>query len=265
MSGLTEDRRRQLQRANLVNLLRNGAFEFIDRARPWFPYTSGQVGPYYVQSVAVERDGAAYAAAIDAVVEIIRAEAGGFDAISGGETRDWDFSNPAACALRVPHIKIYKDGKMLGADPAGKRILHVADLNNEGSSMRDLWKPYIEGRGGRLVGVVFFVDRLEEGADVMRDLGLPSFSVVPLDEPAWDIAQAEGFVSEWTRASLAERGRDRNAWAERVLLSNPDYFRDFYGNAATSAKAEKILRAYPRISGALRAAAGQGDSGGGAA
>ena len=178
-----------MQATNLRNLLNTGAFRFVDERTPWFPYTSGQVGPYYVQSTTVEKDGEAYATAIQSLVGLIQTEVGAFDAISGGETRDWDFSNPVAIALRKPHLKMYKDGKILGADIAGKTFLHVADLNNEGSSVRDYWKPIIEQGGGRLAGVVSFVDRMEDGFTALKKLGIRLFCVVPLDARAWGIAR----------------------------------------------------------------------------
>ena len=53
-----------MQETNLRNLLNTGAFRFVDEHTPWFPYTSGQVGPYYVQSTTVEKDGVAYATAV---------------------------------------------------------------------------------------------------------------------------------------------------------------------------------------------------------
>lgn len=249
---LEQKRYRELQETNLLNLLKAGAFQFIDVATPWFPYTSGQVGPYYVQSIAIEKDGAAYAAAIRSMLEIIRAEFPACDAISGGETRDWDFSNPVAVALEKPHVKIYKDGKTLGADIAGKAILHVADLNNEGSSLRDCWKPVIEKQGGRLIGFMAFVDRLEEGTEVIRELGLKAASVVPLDARAWDLARQAGFLPGAAHAALTERLRDRRAWAVRTLLDHPAHFQTLYGNPATNARALKIIRTYPEIETELK-------------
>lgn len=240
------------QESNLRNLLKTGAFRFVDERTPWFPYTSGQVGPYYVQSTTVEKDGAAYATAIQSLVHLIRAQAGAYDAISGGETRDWDFSNPVAVALQKPHLKIYKDGKVLGADIAGKTFLHVADLNNEGSSVRDYWKPIIEKGGGRLAGVVSFVDRMEDGFTVLSRLGLRLFSVVPLDERAWSIARDTGHVSARLYAELVDRLNNRDAWAERALLSRPAYFRQFYLDPKTNAKAAKIIGAYSRIRADLK-------------
>jgi orotate phosphoribosyltransferase len=236
-----------MQETNLRNLLKTGAFRFVDERTPWFPYTSGQVGAYYVQSTTVEKDGPAYAAAIQSLASLIRADAGAFDAISGGETRDWDFSNPVAVALRKPHLKLYKDGKALGADIAGKTFLHVADLNNEGSSVRDYWKPIIEQGGGRMAGVVAFVDRMEEGFALLKGLGLRLLSVVPLDERAWEIARATGHVNAALCAELVARRGDPAAWAEGALLKHPDYFRRFYRNPLTRPKAAKIINTYTRI------------------
>lgn len=236
-----------LQEENLLNLLKTGAFQFIDEHTPWFPYTSGQVGPYYVQSTSIENDGAAYATAIESLVRVIAEHGVPFDAISGGETRDWDFSNPVAVALRKPHLKIYKDGKTLGAAIAGRTFLHVADLNNEGSSVRDYWKPIIEAGGGRLATVVSFVDRLEDGFKLLQGLGLRLFCVVPLDTRAWDLARESGHVSDELYAQLVSRAGNPQAWAESTLLAHPDFFRHFYRQRQTRPKAEKIMNTYHRI------------------
>lgn len=240
-----------MQETNLRNLLNTGAFRFADEHIPWFPYTSGQVGPYYVQSTTVEKNGRAYATAIQSLVGLIQTQVGTFDAISGGETRDWDFSNPVAIALRKPHLKMYKNGKVLGADIAGQTFLHVADLNNEGSSVRDYWKPIIEQGGGRLAGVVSFVDRMEDGFTALRKLGIRLFCVVPLDARAWGIARETGHVSAALYAQLVARQDNRDAWAEHALLSHPDYFRRFNQDPKTRAKAARIINTYTRISADL--------------
>lgn len=239
--------RLQLQRENLVNLLRSGAFQFIDEKTPWFPYTSGEIGPYYVQSIAVEKDGAAYVKAVDSLVNLIKTGFPDCDLISGGETRDWDFSNPVAYALGKPHLKLYKNGKMLGADPAGKRVLHVADLNNEGSSVRDYWLPAVRKSGGDFAGVVFFVDRLEDGARVMDSLGLQHDSVVPLNEQAWAIVRDSGYISEAVYGELVKRIADKRAWALDRLKTHKSYFMDFQKQEANRDKASKIIKTYPEI------------------
>lgn len=240
-----------LQKTNLRSLIKTGAFRFIDETTPWFPYTSGQVGPYYVQSVCIEKDGAGYTRAIKSLVELIRAEVGALDVISGGETRDWDFSNPVAVMMKKPHAKMYKDGRLLGADVNGKKVVHVADLNNEGSSLRDYWKPIVERNKGSFIAVVSFVDRLEDGYFLFKKMSLPCYSVVPLDQPAWDMMLAEEYISVRLHAQLVARMQDRRKWAINALLNNPEYFRNFYAREATRVKAVKIMQTYVEISNDL--------------
>jgi len=111
-----------------------------------FWYTSGKIGPYYVNThflygseqkanellsiidnaknnkqecsyIVFENavknydEQAIYKTAIDALVESIKENAGinEFDFISGGERRDWFFSLVAAHLLKKPHITIFKD------------------------------------------------------------------------------------------------------------------------------------------------------------
>jgi len=236
-----------LQKTNLRNLLRTGAFRFVDKATPWFPYTSGQIGPYYVQSVCIEKDGGAYAYAVQSLIALIRAEIGSFDVIAGGETRDWDFSNPVAVMMGKSHAKMYKDGRLLGADVNGKKVVHVADLNNEGSSVRDYWKPIVERNNGAFIAVVSFIDRLEDGYFLFKEMALPCYSVVPLDKTAWDIILKEGYISKNVHKQLVARMQDRRSWAINALLDNPEYFRNFYAQHANRAKAIKIMQTYAEI------------------
>jgi len=240
-----------LQKTSLCNLIKTGAFRFIDDNTPWFPYTSGQIGPYYVQSVCIEKDGAAYAHAVQSLIELIKAQIGVCDVISGGETRDWDFSNPVAALMGKPHAKLYKDGRLLGAEVRGKKVVHVADLNNEGSSVHDYWKPIIEKNGGSFTAVVSFVDRMEDGFYLFKQMALPNYSVVPLDEKAWDILLDEKQISVDLHKQLLARMRDRRGWAVQTLLREEVYFKKFHADPATHAKAEKIMLTYAEIGGKL--------------
>ena len=167
-----------IQQRGLDILARHkGGFQFTNT---FFPYTSGEIGPYYVQSGVVQNDGMDYYHAISdmsALVErTICRDCLSQIVISGGETRDWIFSNPVSVHLSrehnksIPSVMLYKDGKTVGADIKGKELVHIADLNNEGSSPRDYWKPIIEKAGGTVKHIFFYVDRMEEG--VLGDYGL---------------------------------------------------------------------------------------------
>ena len=113
-----------------------------------------------------------------------------------------------------------------------------------------------------MAGAVFFVDRMGEGTAVMRELGVRSAAVVPLDEAAWGIALAGRHVSPGVYASLVKRSKDPRAWAVRALLDNPEYFRNFAAAAGARDKALKILRTYPEAQAVLKRFTDAPDAGG---
>lgn len=124
------------ERRNIDAIVRNGGLEF---PKPFEIYTSGKIGPHYIQSTVVINEPQLYQDAIDSIIKLISDCIGDdFDNISGGETRDWPFSAPVAYAIPKPYTILYKADKILGADMNGKTVVHVADLNNQGSSVRDM-------------------------------------------------------------------------------------------------------------------------------
>jgi orotate phosphoribosyltransferase len=234
---------RKFQKQNLLLLAKNGGFQFTDK---WFPYTSGWIGPYYVQSMDVCKTAIGFAGAIDGIVQtiekIIRDSDQAIDIISGGESRDWPFAFPVAEKLGVAPVMIYKDGKMLGADVKGKIVIHVADLNNEGSSPRDMWVPAIRSAGGIITSIVFLVDRLEDGVEEMEKLGINSYAVIPLNQEAWKFLQKEGFINEDIYNSLMEYWQDREAWGVKKLTEHPEILSEIIKKDVK--KGMKIYRKY---------------------
>lgn len=231
-------------------LVRNDGFQFTNT---FFPYASGEIGSYYIESTVVENSGRDYRKACQSMARLIKEHAPiPWDfVISGGESRDWDFSNPVAAMLGRPHFKIYKDGRTKGArDIAGKTVMHIADLNNQGSSPRDLWVPAIQKAGGTIEHIFFYVDRLEDGVQVMKDLGLRSHAVVPLDEHAWDILQEYEVITPEVYNSLRTRMEDKDRWARAMLISNQGFetLKELFMEPKTISKAWKILDVgYPTL------------------
>jgi len=245
----------RLQEQHLTALAENGGFQFT---KTFFPYASGEIDSYYVQSAAIMQNGIDYHQACDAIENLVREVAppsGDFGCISGGESRDWMFSFPVAEKMRLPHAMIYKDGKRLGADMKDKRVVHIADLNNEGSSPRDYWIPAIKDAGGTIEHIFFYVDRLEDGVQVMEDLGLQSHSLVPLDAHAWDYLKSLKVLGPQTHHQLIERAENKDAWARKMLKSKAGKRRlaDLFEDSKTNAKARKILdKGYPDMKEELR-------------
>jgi len=241
----TGEQRRILQDRNLGFLVQNKGFQFSET---FFPYTSGQIGNYYVQSADVMKHGTCFSRAVrDMRLMIDRVLEEGnepeIDFVSGGESRDWIFSYPIACTLERPHFTIYKDGKTLGADVKGKRGIHVADLNNEGSSPRDLWLPAIKKAGGEVKYIFFYVDRMEDGVQVMQELGLVSNAVVSMDAHAWETLLQTNAISPEVYDASMQRLEDKGAWAREMLRSERGLERlaELARDTKSVEKAKKIL------------------------
>lgn len=139
---------------------------------------------------------------------------------------------------------------MLGPSLENKYVIHVADLNNEGSSPRDKWVPAIRKAGGKIEHIFFYVDRMEDGVKVMQDLGLKSDSLVPLDEHAWNYLKSNRFINDDIYKNLRARLEDRHSWAISMLKSERGFQRliELHDNPKTTEKFLKIIRAgYPDV------------------
>ena len=234
-----------LQEKNLDRLKRRGGFKFTNT---FFPYASGEIGPYYVQSGVVQNNGHDLAEAVSNMAFMVEQTIGvpyinNNTVISGGETRDWIFSLPIATQLKIPHAMLYKNGKIVGANMNGKKVIHIADLNNEGSSPRDYWVPAIKGAGGKITDIFFYVDRMERGTKVIKELGLKSHVLVPLNEHAWDYLKQEGILSQEIYNNLRQRMEDQDGWARRMLRSEVGLGRlvELIQDDKTLAKVKKII------------------------
>lgn len=251
--------RKKLQERNIDILARNGGFDFTDT---FFPYTSGKIGPYFVQSGVVMNNGRDYASAAKDMTDLIydTVSLDKVDIISGGETRDWIFSNLVVNNLvrdyniSKAHVMLYKNGKTVGTSMAKKRILHVADLNNEGSSVRDYWTPIIKKCKGKISDVSFCVERMENGVQVVENLGLKGHAVVKLDGHAWDYLYVKGAFNSDCYQNIQERMENKNIWAERMLKSDAGVKRlkEILMDEKTLEKGQKILKiGYPHLKGEL--------------
>lgn len=219
------------------------SFKFTDK---WFPYTSGEIGPYYVQSACVLENPEQYRAAITDLTVLAETLDAHFTVISGGESRDWIFSYPLALALQLPHMSVYKDSAVRGVQSG--EALHVADLNNEGSSFRNYWVPTLQKRGGRIVSALFYVDRLEKGTSVLNSLGIPHESVVPLDAHAWRLLLGWGAITPDVYVELLTYMSYPQEWAHKKLCEYPEKLVDLLKNPKTHEKGMKILdKGYPEM------------------
>ena len=191
-------------------LFKTNAIRFCEENKPFW-YTSGKIGPYFINTHFIygnEEDATNLLSYIDEalsnhetlpkkvfekvhtqyqenviyknVIDIMKKyiedniDINSIDYISGGERRDWFFSNILAYLLRKPHISIYKDLSIVISDSnfentkkieniQDKQVLHIADLITVASSYLRAWIPAIEKNGGKMKASCCVVDRMQGG------------------------------------------------------------------------------------------------------
>ena len=209
-------------------LFKTNAIRFCEENKPFW-YTSGKIGPYFINTHFVygsEKDAVELLSYIDEaladkmtlpkkvfekvskqyqeneiyknVIDIMKKyieeniNINEIDYISGGERRDWFFSNILAYLFKKPHISIYKDMTTVVSDfnfentnkvenIEGKKVLHIADLITVASSYIRAWIPAIENLGGKIVASCCVVDRMQGGKEKIEEKGVKSLSLVQVD------------------------------------------------------------------------------------
>ena len=147
--------------------------------------------------------------------------------ISGGQRRDWLFSGPVAVKLGLPHVSLYKDGRMEFLDPAGEiprgflgyHAIHVVDLITKGSSVyrndgeEKGWVPILRRNKIAIGDLAAVVTRNQGGEEMLAEHNVNVYSFVSIDE---------SFLRD--HSNEPERAlayiRDPKTWSENYLKEN---------------------------------------------
>lgn len=196
-------------------LFETNAIRFCEENKPFW-YTSGKIGPYFINTHFVygnETDAVELLSFIDdslsdkmtlpkKVFEKVLEQyntneiyknvintmknyieeninVNEIDFVSGGERRDWFFSNIIAYLLDKPHITIYKDLSTVVSDSKfesthpvvsldNKKVLHVADLITVASSYIRAWIPAIKNLNANICWSCVVVDRMQGGKEKLK-------------------------------------------------------------------------------------------------
>jgi hypothetical protein len=119
-------------------------------------------------------------------------------AIAGGERRDWLFSGPVAKKLEVPHVSVYKDGRIEVLNPnlepvetnRSLYVVPVADLITTASSFYRLdeggkaigWLPWLRGAGHTVEKGIVTVSRCQGAEKKLAPQRLELKAQVYIDE-----------------------------------------------------------------------------------
>ena len=259
--------------SKLMSLLfETNAFKVAEENNPFW-YTSGKIGPYFINAdylYGSEQDSKdllafidqelenesktdipehifkkvldhyntneIYKYVIDQMKEYIETNIGveNVDYISGGERRDWYFSNIMAYLLNKPHVTIYKDlttvvsnSDFTSSEPVssieGKNFLHLADLLNQSASFTRAWKPAIKNLGSSIVWSIFAVDRMQGGTETLTNDGVKVHSLLQIDDSLFTTAKELGVINDEQLTMLREFKKDPDGSMKQFLIDHPEF------------------------------------------
>ncbi len=280
--------------SNLVSyLFKTNSFKVCPDNKPFW-YTSGKIGPYFINThflygsegeatqflsyIDAEKDNkielpkkifektlnqynnnAIYKEVIDEMVSFIKntLNVDEIDYVSGGERRDWFFSNIVANLLGKPHITIFKDLSTVVSNQDfsetsvktnlnGKKVLHVADLITAASSYVRAWIPAVQSLGAEIIWSVVVVDRMQGGNDRLKSLGIDAYSLVQIAPDMFKKALDLGIISEEQNAMLNKFFEDPDGTMRKFLIEHPEFLEN-----ALKSDEKTVVRARLCIEGDL--------------
>ena len=156
------------------------------------------------------------------------------DFISGGERRDWYFSNIIAYLLKKPHITIFKDCETIVSDYnfantnkitdlSGKKVLHITDLVTAASSFTRFWIPAIRNLGGEMVATCYIVDRKQGGTEIIQNEGIKTISLTSIDINLFQKAFEMNIISEVSLEMLKKYIENPFDTMRNFLIAHPEF------------------------------------------
>lgn len=269
-------------------LFKTNAIRFCEENKPFW-YTSGKIGPYFINTHFVygsEKDAVELLSYIDEaladkmtlpkkvfekvskqyqeneiyknVIDIMKKyieeniNIDEIDYISGGERRDWFFSNILAYLFKKPHISIYKDMTTVVSDfnfentnkvenIEGKKVLHIADLITVASSYIRAWIPAIENLGGKIVASCVVVDRMQGGKEKIEEKGVKSLSLVQVDNSLFKEALELGIINENQEKMLEKFFENPDETMRDFLVNHPEFLENALNSDEKTKKRAKLL------------------------
>lgn len=156
------------------------------------------------------------------------------DYISGGERRDWFFSNLIAYLLNKPHITIYKDLTTIVSNSdfsesdyisklENKNLSHIADLLNQSVSFTRNWIPAVNALGSSIKYALFAIDRMDGGTTVLEDCNVEVHSLLKINEELLIQAFELGFISKEQLEVVKNFKKDPMNSMKQFLIDHPEF------------------------------------------
>lgn len=269
-------------------LFETNAIKFCEENKPFW-YTSGKIGPYFINTHFVygnEDDAKSllsfideqlsdkmalpknvfekvlnqyqtneiYKNVIDTMIDSIKSniDIDEIDYVSGGERRDWFFSNIVSHLLNKPHISIYKDLSAVVSDSNfettnklnninNKKVLHIADLVTVASSYIRAWIPAIENLGGKMCWSCVVVDRMQGGTEKIKEKGILPLSLVQVDKSLFAKALEMDVINKSQQEMLNRFFENPDETMKQFLINHPEFIENSLKADEKTAKRAKLL------------------------
>lgn len=269
-------------------LFETNAIRFCDENKPFW-YTSGKIGPYFInthfvygsekeatellsfiddclsdkltlpkkvfdKTLAQYNNNEIYKNIIDTMKSFIdkNINIDEIDYVSGGERRDWFFSNIIAHLLGKPHITIFKDLSTVVSDSNfentesvtsldGKKVLHIADLITVASSYIRAWLPAINALGAKICWSCVVVDRMQGGKEKIEAEGVKSFSLVQVDINLFKKALDLKIINEVQFDMLKGFFENPDETMRQFLIEHPKFLENSLNSDEKTRKRAQLL------------------------
>ena len=269
-------------------LFETNAIRFCEESNPFW-YTSGKIGPYFINTHFVygnEKDAIELLSFIDEcladkltlpekvfekvlkqyetneiyknVIDTMKnyieeyIDVSDIDYVSGGERRDWFFSNMIAYLLDRPHLSIYKDLSVVESNSKfesshsiqtleGKKILHIADLITVASSYIRAWIPAIRNLGSNICWSCVVVDRMQGGKDKIEAEGVKSLSLVQVDKNLFRKALELNIINESQVDMLDAFFENPDESMKQFLIAHPEFLENSLNADEKTRKRAQLL------------------------
>lgn len=174
------------------------------------------------------------------------------DYISGGERRDWYFSNIISYLLKKPHLTMFKDLEVFSSpydfsstekvtDLTGKKVINLSDLVTAASNYTRSWLPAIRNLNGNLAWTCYVVDRKQGGTEVLQKEGVKTISLASVDVSLFEKAYELNVINEVQLQMLKDFCANPYETMKNFLISHPEFLKNALNSDEKTKKRAKLL------------------------
>ena len=270
-------------------LFETKAIKFCEENKPFF-LTSGMISPYFVNThflFGSEKEATEFLSYIDTLLEdrislpkkvfdkvlvqyqnnsifkytidtMIKSitdsvDLAQIDYISGGERRDWYFSNMISYLLKKPHLTLFKDMEAFVSpydfsstekitDLTGKKALNASDLVTAASNYVRSWLPAIRNLNGELAWTCYVVDRKQGGTETLIKEGVQTIPLAFVDNSLFEKAYELHVINSAQLEMLKKFYEDPYSTMKQFLINHPEFLENaLHADEKTKKRAQLLI------------------------